>query len=397
VNILFVALDFKPYPGGIAEFTHQIARNLQRAGDHVLVFSKDMEHAGNFDRGCPYPVIRHHYDAQKLRGIGAFLKRYQAIAHSLSLHQADLIISNAINSEPLICYLLAKLHRKPFCVFAYGREVNYPPERLQSHRKAVRLKQAIKDYAWKKADQVFCISYFTQARVQDLGVPRSRTAILFPGASLPGESAQGEMTDTGPEYREIFENKRVVLTVGRLVEHKGMDMSIRAMASVVEQVPEILYVLAGDGPYRQTLEELAYDLGIQDYVLFLGQVSESRKQALYKSAEFFLMPNRELDDGDVEGFGIVFLEANTYGKAVIAGRSGGVIDAVHDGLNGILVDPENVEEIAAAILRLLADREFSLRLGQQGKERVIKYFAWDQVGARLHDHLSDLLSRDSAG
>ena len=146
----------------------------------------------------------------------------------------------------------------------------------------------------------------------------------------------------------------------------------------------------GDGPYRNKLEDLVTRHKLQDIVIFVGSVSDDDKAAYYSVADLFVMPNRELPDGDVEGFGIVYLEANAYGKPVIAGKSGGVLDAVIDGETGILVNSNNVIEIADAIIHLLENKRYGKRLGMQGKKRVEQEFVWDMIVPALQKELHTL-------
>ena len=143
-------------------------------------------------------------------------------------------------------------------------------------------------------------------------------------------------------------------------------------------MPDVHYVIGGDGPDREKLEHLAAEQAVSDHVEFAGFVPEGRLAGMYAAADVFAMVSRELPTrGDVEGFGIVFLEANAAGTAVLAGRSGGVEDAVVDGYSGLLVDPEDPDQIAAALIRLLLDEDLRQRLETQGRERVQRDFNRD--------------------
>jgi phosphatidylinositol alpha-1,6-mannosyltransferase len=172
-------------------------------------------------------------------------------------------------------------------------------------------------------------------------------------------------------------NNLVMLSIGRLVERKGHDVALRAFARVLEDHPDLRYVVAGDGPERDRLGRIAAQEGIEPYVVFCGSLPDTALPAYYAMADFFIMVSRHLvDRGDVEGFGIVYLEANAAGLPVIAGRSGGSSDAVEHGVNGLLIDdPLSVEEIARAISSFCDDTEGRQRLGRQGKERA-RRFAW---------------------
>jgi len=164
--------------------------------------------------------------------------------------------------------------------------------------------------------------------------------------------------------------------VGRLVQRKGHDMVIKAMPEIIKQVPDCIYLIVGGGPYKQTLERLVNKNNLRDWVKFIGTASHQDLPALYQLADVFIMPARQLDNGDVEGFGIAYLEANLFGKPVIGGKSGGVADAVIDGQTGLLVDPTDVSQIAKAAIKLLTDEAYAAKLGTQGLQRVNEEFDW---------------------
>jgi phosphatidylinositol alpha-1,6-mannosyltransferase len=168
-----------------------------------------------------------------------------------------------------------------------------------------------------------------------------------------------------------LDGARVLLTVGRLVERKGHDVVIRALRRVSEAIGPVRYLIAGSGSEERRLRALAADLGCADEVIFIGHVSDEDLPPLYAACDVFVMPSRALQERDgIEGFGIVFLEAGASGKPVIGGRSGGITDAVLDGTTGVLVNPQDVEEIAEALIRLLRDREDAARMGEEGRRRA---------------------------
>jgi phosphatidylinositol alpha-1,6-mannosyltransferase len=168
------------------------------------------------------------------------------------------------------------------------------------------------------------------------------------------------------------------------VARKGHDMVIRVLPRVLQKVPNVTFLIAGDGPYRGQLEQVAAAVGVQDRVIFANKISDQDLPDVYALSDVFVMPSRaQLEKCDVEGFGLVFLEANACGKPVIGGRSGGIPDAIVDGETGLLVNPHDLEDIASALIRLLSDHELADRLGEQGRLRVVNKFNWMQVGDRV--------------
>ena len=177
-------------------------------------------------------------------------------------------------------------------------------------------------------------------------------------------------------------SKPVILTVGRLVARKGIDTVIRSIPNLLSELPDLEYRIGGEGPDRPHLEKLASELGIRHAVSFLGRVEEEALPGLYRDADIFVMPVRE-DQASIEGFGMVFLEASASGLPVIAGRSGGAVEAVRDGETGILIEPDNVDQLAAAILELFINKEKRIRLGNAGRIWVETEMNWDQTAARI--------------
>lgn len=199
----------------------------------------------------------------------------------------------------------------------------------------------------------------------------------------------------GIAERHGVTGRRVILSVGRLVARKGQDHLVEAMPAILESAPDAHLLIAGEGPLRSTLESLIALHGVQARVTLLGEVDDAALADLYALADLFALPNRQMPDGDTEGFGLVFLEANACGKPVVSGRAGGVVDAVRDGVNGLTVDGENIAEIAHAVSRLLGDSalyrclaEGGLAAARQGdwKNRAAEFLALcdrlDAVNAR---------------
>jgi phosphatidylinositol alpha-1,6-mannosyltransferase len=176
--------------------------------------------------------------------------------------------------------------------------------------------------------------------------------------------------------------KRVIVTVGRLVDRKGHDMIIRALPKVLNDIPETVYLIVGRGPTEERLQALAREVGVENHIVFCGFVPEAELLAHYHAGDVFAMPNREVR-GDTEGFGIVFVEAGACGKPVIAGRSGGAVEVVAEGVTGFLVNPLDVHEIAETLTTLLQNRDLAARMGEAGRARVEQHYNYQQVAANI--------------
>jgi phosphatidyl-myo-inositol dimannoside synthase len=206
---------------------------------------------------------------------------------------------------------------------------------------------------------------------------------VVPLGTEPKEFRPGiDATSVRARYR--LEGGPWLLTVARLEWHKGIDTVIKALPAVLAKYPQARYAVAGVGPRRPQLEQLARESGVADAVRFLGMVPDADLPALYNAADLYVGASRRYDLL-VEGFGISLVEASASGLAVVGGRSGGVPDAVRDGETGILVDPESPAAVSAEINRLLGDAELRRRMGAAGRRAVETYYNWDRVAKDLID------------
>jgi phosphatidylinositol alpha-1,6-mannosyltransferase len=246
--------------------------------------------------------------------------------------------------------------------------------------------------ALQGAARVLANSRFTALAAERAGAHPDRIVVVSPGCDtdlfrpLPAE----------PELRQRLLGERagdrILLTVGGLVARKGHDTVIRALPAVLRSCPDVTYLIAAsDGRNYEALDGLARATGVRDRVVFALHVSDADLPQVYALADLFVMPSRaHLDNCDVEGFGMVFLEANACGKAVVAGRSGGIPDAVLDGVTGLLVDPLSPDAVAAELVTLLTNHGLRAKLGEQGRLRVVNGFTWAHVGRKVHEIMEGL-------
>ena len=278
----------------------------------------------------------------------------------------------------------------PYVTLAYGNEILGILMEERGTGKASNTGETL-----RRANRVVAVSRFTAGLVQRVGVHPDRIEVVYPGCDSTQFSPRPENPELrrrvlGPRHRN-----RVILTTGNLVDRKGHDMVIRALAILRQSIPDVTYLVVGDGPSRSGLAALAASLGVQDRVVFAGRTPDDQLPDLYALSDVFVMPSRERENEcDVEGFGIVYLEASACGKPVIGGRSGGVPEAIADGVSGLLVDPDSAEEIASALTRVLTDPELASRLGAQGRTRVVRDFTWRRMADRMHEILATAAARE---
>ena len=197
--------------------------------------------------------------------------------------------------------------------------------------------------------------------------------VFFPGAGGPAIRAKHGLGE-----------RPVVVCVSRLVPRKGQDVLLRAWPLVLRAVPDAMLLLVGGGPYRSRLERLVDAAGVRRSVILTGSVPWTDLPAYYDAGNVFAMPCRTRAGGlDVEGLGIVFLEASATGLPVVAGNSGGAPDAVLDGETGFVVDGRSVESVADRVTTLLLDPARAQEMGKRGRQWVSEAWRWDDIAQRL--------------
>lgn len=360
---LLITNDYAPAKGGIAQVLYCIASALPP--DAISVLAQADAAAAAFDAGQAFRTWRERYDKGGLRALLSTFRFGRRTARLLREVRPDLLY--IAKPWPFGLIGLYFLYRRglPYVVHTFGNEVIEPRSPMVASIRARIL---------RNAERVIVISAFTRDTVVALGVAPERTAMMRPKID-PAPFERPVDLDTF-RREEGLEGKRLLLTVGRLVERKGMDRVIAALPEIARAFPDVVYAVIGTGKDEARLRRLAAERGVADRVRLLG---DRDPVPFYQACDVFVMPSRHIiARGDVEGFGIVYLEANACGKPVVGGASGGVPDAVLDEQTGLLVPPDDVPALAAAVNRLLGDPELARRLGECGRARVLREFTPDK-------------------
>lgn len=397
--VLLIANNFPPVRGGSASVYANLARC---AAGRVSVLAPQINYADGLpiigwrehDRQMPYRVLRIPLLRTTIgRRSGArrvfFLLWDAAIRLRLSLTLARLVLFDGVRTICIgellasgwIIHLFRHIGRVRTVVYVHGEEITTQNASDPSNQTGRR--------ALQDSDAIIVVSRFTLGAVEALLAGAAPTPHPHSGRhSGPGkiqliengvDTARFSPAPKPPALLALHDlaGRFVFVSVCRLVQKKGIDNAIRAFATVARQHPEARYLVVGTGPFEDALKALAVAEGVADRVIFTGQVAEDELVEHYRLGDVFIMPNRRMPDGDTEGFGLVFLEANGCGLPVIAGRDGGSTDAVKDGFNGLVVDGHAVPEIAAAMLRLQDDAALRTRL-QQGARVAARQAGWDE-------------------
>jgi phosphatidylinositol alpha-1,6-mannosyltransferase len=373
-RVLLVTNDFPPRRGGIQSYLQELVGHLVRAGQHTLtVYAPKWKGSDDFDRAADYEIVRHPGTLMlPVPPVAARMRRL------IERHDIDTVWFGAAAPLALMAPLARDAGAGRVIASTHGHEVGW--SMLPLARTALRR-------IGTGTDVVTYISRYTRRRFASAFGPDTALEHVPPGVDIdrfaPDEVARAELR---ARYR--LGERPVVVCVSRLVPRKGQDMLIRALPSIRQRVPGAALVIVGGGPYRTTLRRLAHSFGVAQHVVFTDGVPGDELPAHHALADVFAMPCRTRGAGlDVEGLGIVYLEASATGVPVVAGRSGGAPETVRDGETGVVVDGWNVGAIAASVSDLLADPDRAVRMGAAGRQWVVDNWQWRTQAARLAELL----------
>jgi phosphatidylinositol alpha-1,6-mannosyltransferase len=379
MRLLLVTKDFPPDVGGIQTYCVELGRRLAEQCDSFAVVAPRIPGAEAADREIPFDVVRIPGTRSSFApSVLAYLPWLKA------RYGFDVVLGAQWQSA-----WAAVVGRRAFgpyavCAAVHGREV------LTMHYAEMggaALYDRARRYTLGAVDRLFPGTRYALDLVREKGMAYRSAEVVSYGCNVERFGPHGGAA----KRRELgLEGKKVMVTLCRLVPRKGVDTVLEALPAISRAVPEVQYLIAGDGEDRARLERLAERLGVMPLVRFLGRVSNEEVTPLLDMADVFVMPARE-ERPCVEGFGLVFLEASACETPVIGSTSGGIPDAVVDGVTGLLVPPSAPGPFAEAAIRLLNDSDLRSRLGRAGRERVLREGTWDRTVAQLTASISELL------
>jgi phosphatidylinositol alpha-1,6-mannosyltransferase len=371
---LVVTNDFPPRPGGIQAFVHNLA--LRRPAGSVVVYAPSWKDAAAFDAGQPFPVVRHR--SSLMLPVPSVLRRAREIAR---VEGCDSVVFGAAAPLGLLASALRLDGIERLVGLTHGHEAGWAA--LPGAR---RLLGRVGD----RTDVLTYLGEYTRSRIAGALSPAAaaRMRRLAPGV----DTAAFRAGAGGASVRERhgLADRPVVVCVSRLVPRKGQDTLIRAWPRVLRAVPDAALLIVGGGPYHATLEGLRTELRVTGSVRLTGPVPWEELPAHYDAGNVFAMPCRTRRRGlDIEGLGIVYLEASATGLPVIAGDSGGAPDAVLDGETGTVVDGRSAAAVAEAVIDLLRNPAAAQAMGEKGRSWIEREWRWEVQAQRFAALLED--------
>lgn len=400
MNIAILPHHFPPRKGGIATWVFWLCKYLQHArirvfvekpcGQERLPEHREFETVGlpNSNRSVMMSVLQTCWATlaagsntktrdetgaalnacirtMHRKQIGQLVTVSAALTRHIQYEPIDAIICGRATPEGTIALFMKTVFNIPYLVLAHGMEI------LNFHHS--RDERTLMTGILQCADLIIANSSYTKQSLLNTKLKGLNIEVVHPGVEADF-FAKG---DEGPKlHRKLGLNgDKIVLTVANLVPRKGQDVIIKAFPSILERVPNAKYVIVGAGKYENHLQSLVRELRLQEAVLMFGCVTDRDLRGYYQMCDVFAMPGRQVGV-QVEGYGSAFLEASACAKPVIGGKSGGAKEAIVDGVTGLLVDGENPNEVAQAIVKLLRDEGLARKMGQHGRSWVKEELSW---------------------
>ncbi len=353
-SYLLYTLEYPPYYGGVADYyynliTHWPEKNiayyhLRDKNTSFYYLAKLVLDLKNRVNNSTHLLVGH---VLPLGTVAYLLSFFKVFKYSVILHGLDFSLATKNKRKKLLTYLILK-----------------------------------------KARRIICANSHLASQVTEK-YPRFAAKIIIsnPGANIGAVDLKLK-EEIIKKYN--LKNKKLIFSLGRLVKRKGFDLCLNALAQIKIINPNLFknlsYILAGSGEDKERLELLTKTYQLEDKVIFLDDISHQEKYVFYDICDIFVMTPREIN-GDYEGFGIVYLEANLFSKPVIASSSGGVLDAVVDGLSGLVIKANDNLALSQSLIKLLSDLNLAKTLGEKGKQRAVNYFNWHYLANNLYKKL----------
>jgi len=368
--IIITTQCFAPKIGGIEALMTGLAENISSLGKDVLVLAdgkanleEDKDKKYSIKRFEGWKPIRKRQKAKYLEKIckeknidAIFADSWKSIEH--------------LNKE-----------NKKILVLAHGTEIPKQYWTLMFDKFRFKKNRVIKSY--KDVYKIIANSHYTRdLMLASLKIDIKKIEIIHPGIDVYHEFISKEEHEYVKNI--IYKRNPVITTLARVEKRKGHKFIINAINELKDQFPDLIYLIAGKGPYLNDVRKYVENLNLQKYILFLGWITEPEKSLILKSSDIFAMT--PITSGEsVEGFGMAFIDAAFHGIAAIGSDSGGIKDAIIDGKTGILCEANNQSDISSKLKKLIENKKLRTELGNNGKKIAEDKFSWK---IKVHEYLN---------
>ncbi|HNV12604.1 MAG TPA: glycosyltransferase family 4 protein [bacterium] len=365
MKFLLVTTEYFPFKGGVANYYTNMIYHWPKSSEITV-------------------IDNNHNRLIRKNGFLKWLPAIKVVFKEVKKNKIDNILVGQILPLGTVVFILSFFLKIKYSIFFHGMDLSFCSKNIW--------KKFLSKMIINRSSKIICANSFVcEMLINIYNQDRSKLIIVNPGVNNFNFNNEQKKEELISKYN--LSNKKILFSLGRLVKRKGFDYTILSLKKVFDSSPlfdeDLKYIIAGNGPDEEYLKKIAKNIfgdNFSEKIIFVGEISEEEKWTFLSLSDIFIMPARNVA-GDFEGFGIVFLEASLLSKPVIAGKSGGITDAVADSISGLMVDPESEEEISQAILKLLNDPDLCNRLGENGKKRTLANFVWKNQVEKIYNFL----------
>jgi len=393
VRHIFVTQDYGPDRGGMARRHVELVRRFANDAERMEVSTVRIEGDTEFDRGEHYRINRQPFH---FREANRFTKQVKWARWLTRYAKSRIDVIHCGNIRPAgygVRWARTRLGI-PYIVYVNGGDLLRERQKAEKSDLKRRMSREILGTASGIAATSQWVADLASDVMRDVGVTNPPPIAALALGTDPKMFSASRNTGALRSKWGIG-NAPVILTVARLVPHKGQDVVVRSLPALAKEFPDVRYVVVGEGHDETRLREIAIELGVEDRIVFAGALSERELPEAYATATIYAGPSRVDNEINVEGFGISFLEAASSGLPVVAGDSGGVRSAVRDGETGIVLPPRDTDAWTATLGDLLRNDARRKALGDVGRKAVEDHYNWDRVARDTREFTLSVTRRDA--
>lgn len=366
---LLISEIFPPINGGSGRWFWELYSRLPK--DEYVIAAGECDEQNIFDQGHKLNLSRlnlssNSWGLKSLTGIKYYWRTFNNLRKIVKQKGITHIHCGRCLPEGFMGYLLHLMFRLPYICYIHGEDI----EAAATSRELCWIVTKVLN----NASVLICNSKNTQSLlIGNWPIDQKKSVVLNPGVDaerfIPAPLNETIKSSLG------WEGRQIILTVGRLQERKGQDMMINALPAIKDKIPNILYAIIGGGEEKDKLVNLTKELSLTEHVLFMSEINDLQMIQAYQQCDVFILPNRTIGQ-DIEGFGMVLVEAQACEKPVIAGDSGGTAETMKIGETGFIIDCTQAEEISKTLISLLQDQEKKNNMGQKARKHVEVALDW---------------------
>lgn len=366
-RVLMITLEYPPQIGGIATFCHQLAGSFDPK-ETILLAPSMKDDAVWDEENVDYYILRKKLYYPKFIW-PRWLRMFFTVRKLVKEHGIELIMLHHVLPVGYVALMIKKLFGVPYVIFSHGTDIVAATQTNWKKRMATMVV--------KECEQViFNSNNLKQRLLRVLPQFEPISTVMYPCPDEEFFTPADEKAIQKLVDELALEGKQVVLSIGRLADGKGFPHMVRIFPKILEKVPHVVWVIIGEGAKRDEIYEEIRKNNLQNVVRYLGMVPHEEIKKYYYLADVFALFTHP-DEGKEEGLGLVFLEAAACARPVVAGLSGGVVEAVDNGQTGLIIDIiQNLPAGGEAIAQMLLNKEFARRMGEAGQQRIKSVFVW---------------------